>query len=211
MLIDHKYLKEKYSMNITGILHVGASEGQEAHAYEELGVSKVVWVEALPHIYNELVLNISRYKGNVALLACVSDKDGEEVVFHEASNGGQSSSLLELGTHKTAHPDVTFVADHKMTTARLDTLLGEHEIIKLTQGLNFLALDLQGAELMALRGLGSLIRQFDYIYMEVNRRELYKGCALIQDVDLFMTANGFRRREERIFEQWGWGDALYTR
>jgi FkbM family methyltransferase len=198
-------------MNITGILHVGASEGQEREAYDKCGVKKVVWVEALPNVYDKLVANISSYPGHVALNACVSDEDGKEVTFHESSNEGQSSSFLELGTHKTAHPEVTYIADHKMVTRRLDTLLLEHQIIDLIDGLNFLAMDLQGAELYALRGMGTLLKQFNYIYIEVNTSEVYKGCAQIDSLDLFMVANQFKRVEEKIFNQWGWGDAVYIR
>ena len=33
------------------------------------------------------------------------------VVLHESNNAGQSSSVLELGTHKIVHPDVFFISD----------------------------------------------------------------------------------------------------
>lgn len=38
----------------------------------------------------------------------VSDKDDEMVMFNIANNG-QSSSILEFGTHSSEHPDVKFI------------------------------------------------------------------------------------------------------
>ena len=46
---------------------------------------------------------------------------------------------------------------------------------------NFLNIDIQGAELLALKGMGSLISYFDYIYLEVNKAHVYKKCALVNE------------------------------
>jgi hypothetical protein len=72
-------------------------------------------------------------------------------------------------------------------------------------------MDLQGAELMALQGLGKEIDKIDFAYLEVNKDYLYEGCALIQDIDAFMEVNGFKRVELEWCGNFGWGDAFYTR
>jgi FkbM family methyltransferase len=169
----------------------------------------MVFIEAIPDVYEKLKVNLSGYENAMAVNACLSDEDGKEVDFNISSNEGQSSSFLQFGTHKTAHPDVTFVDQIKLTTKRLDTLIDElnlniHEF-------NFLNMDLQGAELLALRGLGDYLRYFKYAYLEVNEKELYKGCALVEDIDLYMLGFGFRRAETMMLKHWGWGDAIYLR
>ena len=70
-------------------------------------------------------------------------------------------------------------------------------------------MDLQGAEMLALKGLGDSINNLDYIYTEVNRLNVYEECSNIHDIDDFLSLQGFRRATTRW--QWieGWGDALY--
>lgn len=78
---------------------------------------------------------------------------------------------------------------------------------------NFLNLDLQGAELMALRGLGERLSDVDYIYTEVNKKDVYQGCAKVEELDRFLTE--FTRVETLWCEDGGvdhgWGDAFYIR
>lgn len=210
MLIDFSTIIRRYGKP-NGILHVGANSGQEAETYHSYGVKKVVWIEALPDVYEKLISNISKYPNQIGVKACVSDKDNETVTFHESNNEGQSSSFLELGTHKTAHPEVHYIKEHVMTTTRLDTLLDNSEIIDFGDGLDMLVMDIQGAEMLALMGLGDRLRQFSKVYLEVNTQEVYKGCALVSEIEKYLKTYGFTRREEKIFKQWGWGDAIFTK
>lgn len=199
MLIPLDELHEKYDLGINGILHVGAHHAEERKAYLGLAVHNIVWIEANRNLYKLLKRSVR----DKVICAVVSDTDGEEVVFHTANNG-QSSSILELGTHKTEHPEVHYVSEETRTTSRLDTLIDEHEL----SGLDFLNLDIQGAELKALQGLGKYLDGFNYIYTEVNRESLYVDCALIQEIDEFL--EGFTR-VETVWEKHNWGDAFYVR
>ncbi len=210
MLIDFSTIVRKYGRP-NGILHVGANSGQEAETYHSNGVKKVVWIEALPDVYEKLLWNISKYPNQIGVKACVSDKDNETVTFHESNNEGQSSSFLELGTHKTAHPEVHYIKEHVMTTTRLDTLLDNSEIIDFGEGLDMLVADVQGSELLVLKGLGDRIKQFNKVYLEVNTDYVYKGCALLPELDKYLKSYGFEKREEKIFKQWKWGDCVWTK
>jgi len=210
MLIDFNRIVTKYGKP-NGILHVGANSGQEAKTYHDALVKSVVWIEALPEVYEKLLWNISKFPNQIAVKACVSDTDNQEVTFYESNNEAQSSSFLELGTHKKAHPEVHYVKEHKMTTTRLDTLLDNSEIIDYGAGLDMLVMDIQGAEMLALKGLGERIKQFNKVYLEVNTMEVYKGCALLPEIEKYLNGYGFQKRDQRIFEHWGWGDAIFTR
>lgn len=186
-------------------MHVGANVGEEARVYNELGIKKVIWFEANENLFTKLLNNIRIFPEQTAMCYCVGDEDDKSVNLHIANNAGQSSSILQLGTHKIQHPDVHFTHDVEMKTKRIDTLYNGN----FPADIDFLNIDIQGAELMALRGMGDLIRQFKWAYIEVNQNEVYQGCPHVSDIDLFLNGFGFKRVETK----WcgNWGDALYIK
>ena len=210
MLIDFRGLKSKHGMRITGVLHVGAHDCEEAGPYAEVVEpgGRVMWVEGNPEICERL-----RARGVPDVHeALVSDVDGAETDFI-ITNNGQSSSILELAEHRREHPDVFEVKRVRLATTTLGSLLSRIEAAEAVQPVefNFLNLDIQGAELMALRGLGAdRLAAVDYVYTEVNEKELYAGCALLPDMDAFLGAAGFDRKDTAMTRH-GWGDALYVR
>lgn len=206
MLIDFRQLFPKYGIAPKGVLHVGANVAEEAPVYDELGIKNVIWIEANNNLISKLSENVGKY-GHQVIHECVGDINGEEVVFHISNNAGQSSSMLELGTHKTAHPEVHYIEDVRMKMTRIDAL----PIAPGFKEFDFLNIDLQGAELKALRGMGDLLHQFKWAYLEVNKEELYKGCALVEDIDMYMLGFSFRRAETKWCGNTGWGDALYIK
>ncbi len=210
MLIKFKELVERYKIPVTGIIHLGANLGQEAGQYDEMGFDRVLWVEAIPSVYDQLIGEVVIvHPFHSAINACLSDEGGREVKFNISSNGGESSSMLEFGTHAVAHPDVTFVSHLSLITQRFDVLAYDHKIV--LDEYKFMNLDLQGAELLALKGCGDILKGIDYIYCEVNEKELYVGCALIGEIDSYLSGFGFKRIETKMAGDAGWGDALYIK
>lgn len=204
MLIDFSSLANRYNFKPNGVLHIGAHYGQEAEHYHKLGVEEMVFVEADPDTFKVLLKNIEQYPKATALNVCLSDKEENDVDFNVADHTGQASSLLEFGTHVFAHPEVTMIGKIKVNTKRLDQ-------IPISSSLDFLNIDVQCAEMKVLRGMGDLLKQFKYAYLEVNEKDLYKGCPHVNDIDLFMNGFGFRRVETKMFRHWGWGDAFYMK
>jgi hypothetical protein len=94
-----------------------------------------------------------------------------------------------------------------MKTKRVDTLFDGYSF----KNINFLNVDLQGAEHLAIEGMGDLIKNIDYALLEVNMKETYKGCMLIDDLDYFMMQRGFERVETGSWVADTWTDALYIR
>jgi hypothetical protein len=64
-----------------------------------------------------------------------------------------------MDTHLESHPEVFFVSEETRYTDTLQNIIG---VYKIPDTVNFLTLDIQGAELLALKGLGKYISQFDY-------------------------------------------------
>ncbi len=202
MLIDFRQLWPKYNIAPKGVLHVGANIGEEAPVYLEMGVKRQIWVEANPEIYERLKANIANNPEAKAMLFAAWDET-KPGVLHESSNAGQSSSILDLGTHAIAHPDVKYIRDIDVPLMRLDSFQ--------FADCDFLNIDIQGAELKALKGMGKLLEQFKWAYLEVNKEELYKGCALVGEIDSYLSGYGFERVETLWAGNTGWGDALYIK
>ncbi len=207
MLIDFRQLFPRHNIKPKGVLHIGANIGEEAPVYDELGIKKVIWIEANEEIFRKLCSNIDKFTGQAALCYCIGDEHNAAVNFHVSNNGSQSSSILEFGTHSTTHPEVKFLYDVPMLTKRIDKLYDG----TFDKEIDFLNIDLQGAELKALKGMGDILHQFKWAYLEVNQAELYKGCPMVQDLDIFLLGFGFRRAETKWAGNTNWGDALYVK
>lgn len=201
MLIDFRTLFPKYNITPRGVLHIGANRGEEASIYLELGITKQVWYEANPEMYELLLKTIENNHDATAYNLCVGD-EFKESVLHIANNAGQSSSVLPLGTHAVVHKDVFYTKDISVQMVRLD-------VLPMDEDLDFLNIDIQGAELMALKGMGELLHQFKWAYLEVNKAHLYENCPLIEELDEYLLKYGFERVETYWAGNTNWGDALY--
>lgn len=189
-----------------GVLHVGAHECEELPFYTDfLNINKenCIWIDALERKVKEAtekgIPNV--YHG------VITDKDNDEIVFH-VSNNDQSSSVLEFGTHAINHSWVKYVEDIKQKTITLDTFFKQNNLEPSLY--DFWNFDIQGAELLALKGANEILKYAKAIYLEVNTEEVYKGCGLMSEIDLFLSKKGFLRVLTQITSA-NWGDALYVR
>lgn len=207
MLIPLKILVPHFKLNLRGVLHIGAHECEEQTAYLQQGIKNenIYWLEAMDNKVTEM----KKKMPHVQIYHCVvNDEDDKELEF-KITNNGQSSSLLDLGSHLKHHPQVHVVGTKKYKTKRLDTFIKENNIP--IENLNFLNLDIQGMELKAMKSMGEHINKFDYIYTEVNTEYVYKNCALLKDIDQYLSKFGFKRAAIKMCGNFGWGDAFYIK
>jgi len=196
-----KYIAQ-LNLNITGILHVGAHECEELNDYVRNGITEdnIIWIDA---IKEKVELAKSKNIKNI-YNEVVSNKE-EEVTFN-ITNNGQSSSIFDLETHKIHHPEINVVEKRLLTTTTLEAFFKKNNINPTKY--NFWNFDIQGAELFALQGAGSILDNVDILYLEVNTEHLYKGCSLLPELDEFLHSKNFHRVAiEMTFANWG--DALY--
>lgn len=205
MLIDVVVLYKKYNLNITGILHIGAHYCEELNKYKQIGISdeNIVWIEG----NTKIVQNINQRFPNIKIYnEIISDEDNQEVSFI-ITNNGESSSILELKEHLREHPHVFEIFREQRKTTKIDTFVEQN---KIGHNLNFVNIDIQGAELKALMGMKDYLKNVDYLYLEVNTKELYANGALINQIDDYLISFGFKR-VEIIMTKHGWGDAFYIK
>ncbi len=201
---------EELNIPITGVVHIGAHEGKEAISYRDRGINPIIMIEANPK-YAELLR--AQYEGATDITVmegAISDQVGR-VEFNIASSD-QSSSLLPLKTHSDLYPGIVYTDRIEVEAFTLDQCLQDFRAGNPEQPLvNMIVMDIQGAELMALRGGAASLAHIDAIQLEVNYDELYEGCPLIWDIDEFLGEHGFLRyRTDTPFSR-DWGDALYVR
>lgn len=198
MLIKLSDAIREHGLNITGIIHVGGHHGQEFTEYRSCGVRNIVFIEPCRPAFQILK---RRFTGQAKLYNCALGAfNGTAVMNVETANTGQSNSLLKPKKHLQQYPSITFNQTELVQVRTMDSL-------KL-KNCNMLNMDVQGYELEVLKGGTETLRGIDIIYTEVNRDEVYEGCARVEQLDAYL------KDFERVQTDWSggtWGDAIYVR
>lgn len=207
MMMSMDYLIQKYNLQFDGIIHIGANLGQELEFYRSIGIKKLILVEPIPYIFNELKeytnwfndIDISCY--NIAL-----GNDEKNVEMYISDNQAQSSSILEPKIHLSIHPEVKFF-ENKITVPmkKLDNLEFNRSHY------NTMILDVQGYELEVFKGSIDTLNSIDYIYAEVNKDYVYSNNGLVTELDEFLNQYNFTRVETYWVGDLPWGEALYIK
>ena len=196
---------QKYQIKVSGALHIGAHECEELGFYRQLGLAPedVIWIDAIGSKVHE-----AKMKGIPNIYqAVITDSDDQTVDFH-VTNNVQSSSILEFGTHAVHHPHVKFVGKLSDKSVTVDTFFQRNNLdMSKCEFWNF---DIQGAEMLALKGAQKALTFAKALYLEVNTEEVYKNGALLSELDTFLEERGFTRVLINM-TPYGWGDALFVR
>ena len=212
MIFDLQTIAHELNIDIKGVIHVGAFDGSELTFYRKLNLFNTILFEPQHEMYNvvshkcigdEVVYNIALGSKDTEAEMFISDKAGGM-----ANGATQSSSILEPKVHLTEHPEVTFPEKETITVKRFDNFVQSNNIDVL--GYNMLNVDVQGYELEVFKGFGDYLNQIDIIIAEVNRDEVYKGCAMIGDIDAYLSQYNLRQVSV-YWQSASWGDAVYVR
>jgi len=203
--LENEFLR--FEIKPRGVIHIGAHEASEFETYNRLGFTKFLFVEANSQLARKLQ---DRFKSNPSVTvahAAITDYNGS--VNLKITNFDQASSILPLAICKEIYPSIQQVAEESVPARTLDHLILELNLDP--SHFNFLALDIQGAELMALRGSTSTLHHIASVQTEINLQELYEGSALLAEIDKFMAEQGFGRSRIEMPHHPTWGDAFYVR
>lgn len=186
MLLDFEEIKSR--CNITGIIHVGAYAAEERKIYGDI---PVIWVEADPELAEALVKKGLKVYNFAAI-------DHRGTVRFNRMKFRPANSIFEPNLNAKRRSDV-YIEDKLLVPAGM---------LKDIQrpGFNTLIMDIQGAELLALKGAD--LAQIDHIICEVHKEPTYKGIPMVEEID------GYLKNFTRVGTSWtkhGWGDALYIK
>jgi len=185
------------------ILHCGSHLGQEVNIYNQYKVIDVWWVEAQDKICKALR---SKFGESRIFQGALWEESGLVLDFHITDNG-LSSSLFEINSNKW---NVRNVSIESVTTITLD------ETIRAIKGKwkktpELLILDLQGAELSAIKGGSNEIRGVEHVLVEVSTSSLYKDAATFSMVDAELKRLNFQPLREFISSDTSHGEVVYSK
>lgn len=209
MSFKERCLTEK---NIKKVVHVGADRGGELPQYRNMGVEEVVWVEANPEVYQELLENlelmdVSEVK-SLPFNQLISDSDDIETDFniyygwdagHLVGNKGMSSLLKAKNSWWGSE---CYRGTVKLQSSTLDTFLEKNS---LGYDYDMLNMDTQGAELMVCKGAVKLLESVKYINSEVTLyNPQYEGNPLFDEIYDFLKPYGFVHIETELSGDGNW-------
>ena len=108
---------------------------------------------------------------------------------------GVSSSIFEFGDYSSGKNslwptlNLTMIDKLELTSTTIDSLVTNNNID--VSQYDFWILDLQGAELVALKGAEKAIEKCKFILAEISQDEVYKNGVLYPDLKRFLEAKGF--------------------
>ena len=205
--LDLQTLCARHKISVRGVIHVGAHEGRELPIYERLGAGRALFIEANPTVFSRLQAAMTGKDHVVTVHRAVADRPGKAELH--VTSFDQSSSLLPLARHRTIYPQIVPVGAVSVNMTPLDALL--EELDEPATVFNLLAVDVQGAEAMVLKGAAETLSHMDAVSIEVNFTDLYQGAAEIEEIDVLLDTAGFRRVCLVSPYHPSWGDAFYIR
>lgn len=197
---------------VKGVIHLGADAPcMQLFLYQKYKVPNILLVEGNPEhakFYKEGKQNLDNA---LFVSEVISDKDDEDVSFRliysdDMTNKGCSSILEYSG--QNIFPFISERDIFKTKTCSVDGLFKKYSLNK--ENYNFLAMDIQGAELLALKGFSNFPSSLAFIHTEVCFTELYKGQPLYGDIKEFLKQNGFVEFEMMKLHP-TFGDALFIK
>lgn len=102
---------------------------------------------------------------------------------------GACGSLLAPTGVNVHHPYIEFKDPIQVRVRRLDDWIQESGAVPPA----FLHMDVQGAELLVLRGLGLNLETLEAVWLEVENQELYANQPLKADIEEFFQAHGWTK------------------
>jgi len=191
------------------ILDIGACEGESSIRYSKMFPnSKIFAFEPLKKNVEMIERHIKKYNASNVLVksVCLSDRVGT-VEFHVSSGtpekykdkevdwsfGNKSSSILPMGgASKEFYPWLNFTEKVEVPSTTVSQFMKDEGL----KEVDFVHMDVQGAELLVLAGAD--LNTIKAIWLEVEVVELYKGQPLRSDIEKFFRQKGFIKLIEKF-------------
>ena len=201
------------------VFDIGSCEGEDSIRYAKLFPHATIYsFEPLENNYNKILSNIRKEQctGIQPYKLALSDEKGVAQFYVSSGHpphkpntsqwdyGNKSSSLLKPGKIRQTHAWLEFKSTAIVAT---DTVFNFCKAKGLS-AIDFIHLDVQGAELMVLKGSGDLIDNVKLIWLEVESIQLYKKQPLTNDIESFMYDHAFVLLKDTVDDVSG--DRLYA-
>ncbi|HEX2091955.1 MAG TPA: FkbM family methyltransferase [Longimicrobiaceae bacterium] len=188
-----------------GVIHLGAHVGQEVHVYTMLGFRRALMVEPLPEEFEileercstmmafmqaqrDLVGRSPRPPVEFRCVRCAASDQAGVATFYRT----EWTQLSGLTPPEEDLPDARFQAVAiEVETRTLDDIVQSLGDGWDTSDFTYLRMNIQGAELMALRGAENVLKNLKAILLEVSLDSRYEGQPGKEEFDAFLGPRGF--------------------
>lgn len=169
------------------IIDAGANSGQFSKAASYFfPEAKLDSFEPLPDMY-PIIEKKFRNNPNITTHNVALGNENGTIKFNK-NKYGHISSIMEISEENIHYPKQQNDLDQiNVGIKRLDDIFPPQTI----QRPALLKLDVQGYEMEVLKGGDETMKQIDYIVIEANMEQLYKGQASFTEMNKFLNGNGF--------------------
>jgi len=204
---------------------IGACTGEDSIRYKMLFPhARVFAFEPLPKNVQIMKSHFNMFKMEDIEIVEKALSDKEEITEFHVSSGNpninlreeefttlypkewnKSSSLLSPGTKlKEIYPWLNFENVISVNTQTVDGFCAEKRI----SSIDFIHMDVQGAEMNVLKGAEKTLPNISLIWLEVENVELYESQPLGDEIHAFLISKGFKKIKDTARNKVD-GDRLY--
>jgi FkbM family methyltransferase len=191
LMILKKILKVEFST----IFEFGSRYGEDTIELARLNPDSIVYsFECNPNTLDECKRNVDGYKNIYFTNSAIGNIDGEidfysideKNTISEWPDGNQGASSL-LKASETYYVEKYSQNKIRVPITTLKRFMEDRKIPEIS----LLWMDIQGAEKMALEGLGEKISNVKIIHLEVEFKEIYQGQPLFKEMHNYFIKNNF--------------------
>ncbi len=191
---------------IATILELGSRDGRDAiRMADHFGAEVVSW-ECNPEAIDLCRARLN-HRQDITLVERAAWSADTTLRFFPVVNGNLGASSAFRANHAYPFEKPYQQTEIEVPASRVETWwsenMGERPI-------DFLAMDLQGAEMEALLGMGDLLDSVRFIVTEGQHQRLYHDTPLIGDLEAFLNERGFALVQSTPANSW-FGDFLFIK
>ena len=191
------------------IIEIGTYDGDDTEQFALLFPEGRIWgFEADPANFARAYRKTATYPNVTLMCTALADVAGLHEFHRSSGESDASGSILPPSAHLERHPDVIFDQDRPVVVpcTTLDACAGAFgwPVVDLVW------IDVQGAELLVMRGADETLKRTRFVYAEISEVPLYEGGATYRALTDELGRHGFVVDRKFLPPEWnGEGNALY--
>ena len=183
----HKYTLAEYLPRNPIIIEAGAHIGRDTIKLAKQWPSATIHAfEPVPELFSTLLSNTNGYSNIHCYPIALSDKTGTELLYVSSGASTAVSSFFKPHEYTKQRPNVLFTP-LEVTVITLDQWAEDHYVSLV----DFMWLDMQGAELKVLKAAPTILRTVRAIVFEVSLTERFKNNPLYDEAKQWIESQGF--------------------